>query len=77
MGKIESLTIAELKTYLDLIQDELRNVDRILYIDGGTDNIHEKRAKLFTIKTLIDKEINRRINNLMDDTDGNGEGQAE
>lgn len=74
MEQIDALSIAELKTYYDLIKDQLVDLDRRIYIQDGTKDVHERREQLFTIKTLINKEINKRITNLIQSTDGKDKG---
>lgn len=64
--ELKDLSTTELKVYYDFINDKIREVLKYININGGNEQLYDKKDKLYIRKLQIDKEIDRRINDFID-----------
>lgn len=62
--KVNELSIIELKTYFDIINNKIKDTDIDIKINGETKNKLNFRSKLYVLKTLFEEEICNRISNI-------------
>lgn len=67
---LKNVSTNELKIYKDVLSDRLTKIDCYLNINGGSENVYEKREKIFNALCQIENEINNRITNLIDSLNG-------
>lgn len=64
--ELKDLSTTELKVYYNFINDKIREVLKYININGGNEQLYDKKDKLYIRKLQIDKEIDRRINDFID-----------
>lgn len=62
--KVNDLSIIELKTYFDIINNKIKDTDIDIRINGETKNKLNFRSKLYALKTLFEEEICNRISDI-------------
>lgn len=64
---VSDLSTTDLKVYHDFIAEKLADMDRRIKIDGGKAIDVNKRQKIFAKLRQIDKEIENRINAIIEE----------
>lgn len=62
--KINELSIIELKTYYDLVNDKIKDTDVDITINGGNEEKFGLRSRLYILKQQLGKEVESKINEI-------------